>query len=48
MTQEQPLNWPRVADRLRKYINTTGPKQFDSVFELLDYLDELDANTENA
>lgn len=39
----QPLNWVQVAQRLVRYINDTGPRQFSSVQDALAYLDSLEA-----
>jgi len=39
----QPLNWVQVAQRLVRYINDTGLRQFSSVQDALAYLDSLEA-----
>jgi hypothetical protein len=41
VTTNQPLNWVHVAQRLVQYINDTGPRQFNSVQEALEYIDSV-------
>ena len=46
MRNNQPVNWVQVALQLTRYINDTGPRQFDGPLDVLDYLDSLEASDE--